>query len=400
MIQKIEEILVKILGKTFLVFLLLCNFIIAKDSIKIEKVENNDIEFKILSNKNEAYEGEPIVVTLRLKIKKSLPIVDYRFYPPKFNNFWVKEFNEEKTKKYLLDTPKYLVKELNYVIFPQKSGILKVDPAVINLAIPDKKEDLFGLTVAVPKWISVRSNPLEITIKPLPKEVDLVGSFKIKTYIDKKEIKPNEPVNFSVEIFGKGNIEDFEKIDLDILNATVFSDTPIKIQKFKDKNLSVKFIQKFSIVSNKNFTIPSLKIDYFNPIRNKIETLESKSIDIKVLNAQRSEKLSYKKPAEQNLNKLSFLFGAIVGILITILIVLIFYFFKKREKKIRFTNSDKELLNRVLPYISKDLELELFAKELYGNIYENKKYKIDKKRLNKILKRYESKNKITIKINL
>lgn len=393
MIQKIEEILVKILGKIFLVFLLLCNFIIAKDSIKIEKVENNDIEFKILSNKNEAYVGEPIVVTLRLKIKKSLPIVDYRFYPPKFNNFWVKEFNEEKTKKYLLDTPKYLVKELNYVIFPQKSGILKVDPAVINLAIPDKKEDLFGLTVAVPKWISVRSNPLEITIKPLPKEVDLVGSFKIKTYIDKKEIKPNEPVNFSVEIFGKGNIEDFEKIDLDILNATVFSDMPIKIQKFKDKNLSVKFIQKFSIVSNKNFTIPSLKIDYFNPARNKIETLESKSIDIKVLNAQRSEKLSYKKPAEQNLNKLSFLFGAIVGILITILIVLIFYFFKKREKKIRFTNSDKELLNRVLPYISKDLELELFAKELYGNIYENKKYKIDKKRLNKILKNYENRNK-------
>ncbi|WP_187647187.1 BatD family protein [Nitrosophilus labii] len=387
----------KNLGRIFLIFMISTYFSFAGDGIKIEKVKKkeSDIEFKIFSDKKEAFIGEPITVTLRLKIKKSLEIVDYRFSPPVFNDFWVKRVDEDSSGKYLLDTPKYLVKELKYVVFPQKNGVLKIGHAIIKIATPDTTQDLFGVVVTVPKWRSVKSNLVNIVVKPLPKDVNLVGNFDIKTYVDKKEAKINEPINFTIEIFGEGNIENFDKIELNIPGATVFSDIPKKMEKFKNKKLEVKFIQKFSIVSDKDFIIPSVEVEYFDLDSKTVKVLKSKKIKIDIINGLKNEKKynnnKIVKQTKSEFDTKYFLLGFIAGILLTAMIFFAYIIFKKRSIKIRFSSSEKELLNRVLPYISQNYELELFAKELYENIYEGKKHKIDKKRLNKLLNVIEKK---------
>jgi len=369
--------------------------------VKIEIVKKNnknkDIEFEIKTDKKSAFVGEPIVVTLRLKIRKNLNIVDYRFLPPKFENFWVKRFDDKNTRNYLFDTPNYLVKELKYVVFPQKSGSLTIDPAIIKIATPDTNKDLFGVIISVPKWRTVASNEVKIDVKPLPENVDLIGNFSIKAYVDKRQIKPNEPVNLSVEIDGYGNIENLETIKLNIDGATVYSDKPKKIVDFVDKKLRVKFLQKFSIISDNNFTIPSIDIKYFDLKDKEVKELKTKPIKIEVLNSEnvikkeevqilKSEKETQAPNTKDNL--LYLFVGIFIGIVLSIVIFFITVFVKKKNRsfKIKIQKSDKELLNKLFPYISKNSEAQLFAKELYENIYEGKKHKIDKKRLKELLK--------------
>lgn len=85
------------------------------------------------------------------------------------------------------------------------------------------------------------------------------------------------------------------------------------------------------------------------------------------------------------MNILSFVIGFFAGIFIAILSLVIYFWFKNRKKEFKILTTDKELLNQILPYISENKELELFAKELYEKIYEDKKIRIDKKRLMKML---------------
>ena len=394
--QKTEEILVKNLGRIFFILMISIYFTVAGDEIKIEKVKKkeSDIEFKIFSNKKEAFIGEPIIVTLRLKIKKSLEIVDYRFSPPVFNDFWVKRVDEESSGKYLLDTPKYLVKELKYVVFPQKSGVLKIEPAIIKIATPDTTQDLFGVVVTVPKWREVKSNVIDVVVKPLPKDLSLIGDFKIKAYVDKNEIEKNEPVNLTVEITGSGNMENFEGIDLNITEATVFKDHPKKIERFKQDEIKVKFIQKFSIVSDKSFTIPPIKIEYFDPKKSKIFEISTNAIKIKKKDSRKNnEEEAYTTTKNKSLNKNQdfdfyiFLLGFVSGVIITFFI---FFILRKHNKKsyrfLRFKTQKKELLNRLLPHIDKSKRVEDIAQALYEDIYFGKKFHIDKKEINNVLK--------------
>ena len=371
-------------------------------AIKIEVIRKakkyEDIYFEIKSDKKEAYVGEPIIVTLILKLKKSLEIIDYRFYPPKFENFWVKRLDDSITKKYLVDTPNYLVKELKYIIFPQKSGNLKIDPAVIKIATPENKNDLYGVLVTIPKWRTVISNSINIDVKPLPENVDLIGEFKIKTYVDKKKVKPNEPVNFTVEIDGVGNIENFEEIKLDIKDAVVYSGKPKKIEDFKNKKLNVKFVQKFSIISDKDFVIPPIEIKYFDLKDRKIKLLKTEPVNIVVnggeaVKKESKEVLSDKNKKDIIYKKDGYLYlsvGFLSGVIFSIILYFLFRLIKKREIRFNFKSSEKELLSFLLPYIYENETAYNYAKELYEKIYEGKNIKLDKKKLEEFLKKLKS----------
>ena len=352
-----------------------------------------DISFEIFTDKKEAYVSEPVVVTLKLKISKKLDIVDYRFYPPKFENFWVKRFDDKGTRKYLVDSKDYLIKELKYVIFPQKSGKLKIDPAVIKIATPDTTKDLYGVFITVPKWKTAISNSIELLVKDLPEDVDLVGDFKMEVNVDKNKTLSNKPVNLTIKIYGEGNIENLDEIELDIKDTTIYKDKPKKIEEFINGKLKVTFIQKFSIISDKDYTIPPIKIKYFDTKKKEIKILKSKPIKIDIIGQKEVYEVKTDKKIDKKFNMFDFkkkleffLLGFLSSIVLFSISFFLYRFFKNRKILIK-KSGEKELLNELLAYISEDKTAYNFAKELYEKIYENKKIKIDKKKIKKYLQK-------------
>ena len=353
---------------------------------------NSNIRFVLKVNKQKAYVGEPIIAQLILKIKRGLNIVDYSFTPPKFDNFWVKEL--KSTNKYLEEHGDYLIKRITFLLFPQKSGVLTIAPALFKYAVPSTTTDLFGFAVSAPVWKSVVSNSAKVVVQPLPANVDLVGDFTIEAKVDKTEVKTGEPVNFTVRITGIGNIENLDKIPLTIKGATIYEDKPKVTERYKDGKLFAEFMQKFSIISNQDYTIPGLKIDYFSLKDKKIKTLTTKPIHIRVVGTKAIATIQLPKEQRQTkvatvsqskgFDRVSFFLGIITGLFIAFLMLIGWRLFTKKPVAFRFSNK-KKLLNALLPYIAQSKEAAALAKALYEEIYEGKKNRVSKKEVQRVL---------------
>ncbi len=367
----------------------------------VKKIKKDDyVEFSLKANKQEAYVGEPIILDMVLKIRRGLHIVNYDFLPPKFDGFWVKEI--KSSNKYLEEHGEYLIKRIRFLLLPQKPGYLTIAPAMFKYATAQQTTDIFGFSVTAPKWSSVVSNSLHITAKPLPKDVDLVGEFTIHEHVDKNVTKPNEPVNLTIVIEGEGNLENFSGIDLDIPNATVYEDKPKIDIRLKDETIHSRFTQHFSIIAAEDFTIPSIDIEYFSLKEKSIKKLHTDPIHIKVIGAKKQVLAT-----EQNLPKRSetaatsqkasptkvvrkdyalFWIGFVSGAIFMIFLGGIYLLWqRKRGFRVAF-GSKKQLLMRLMPFISSNKEAASMAEALYEEIYHGKRSNVSKKEVERLLK--------------
>ncbi len=367
--------------------------------VKKAKSDQN-VLFRLELSKNEAYVGEPVIAQLELKVRRTLRIVDYRFEMPKFENFWVKEL--KASNKYLEEHGAYLVKRIKLLLIPQKAGRYVLGPAIFKYAVPTHNVDMFGFSVTAPVWKSAASNSVSLVAKSLPQDVDIVGEFRIEAKVDRRQVDAGKPVSLTITIEGEGNLESFNGIELDIPNATVYADKPKRSERFAKGHLVSTFTQTFSIIADSDFTIPKIEIPYFDPKKAKIEVLTTEPIRIKVKGAKivaaRNSEASLPKKSETACNKdgsfswRSFAFGFAGAVALGLLVWVAMRLLPMRRAR-KFVWGDKRaLLNRLMPYISKDKEAASLAQALYEEIYEGKRHNIKKKDVEAIVRRYATKS--------
>jgi len=335
------------------------------------------VQFLLQANKDEAFVGEPIIINLVLKIKDNLKLVDYDLKMPKFDHFWVKELKSEPTKH----RGAFIIKKITLLATPQKSGNFTIGPAVFRYAISQKGVDLFGFSITAPAWKSALSNTLKFHIKPLVKDVDLVGDFALAAFVDKKRAKPNEPIHLKVVIAGKGNLENFDGFSLDIDGATIYTDKPKIEQNYENGHLKARFEQRFTIIADRNFTIPALEVDYFSLRFKKIKKLQTKPIIVAIENSSYSEvkrtplsKEVKKSAVRWYFDLKSFLIGFVGGALFILLIP-----FLKNYKRVS-RQQKRVALNSLMPYLASSLKARQMAERLY------KGEKVSQKELRELLK--------------
>ena len=355
---------------------------------KIKKTKSNLFDFQIKANKSKAYIGEDIIFTLIFKNSKHSDIIDLRFQEPSFPNFWHKQIGEPK--KY--EKNGFVVQELNYLLFPQKSGKLIIDPLKIDVVLMDMK-GVYSFFAAPSKTKKIYSNALNFDIKPLPESVSLIGEFEIDTKINKKEIKKGESVSFQIGIKGYGNIEDIELPKLNIEDATIYENKPEKKEYIKNGRYGGEYKKSFSIVAERDFTIPSVSLKYFDKKSGKIKTLKSEVFNIKVIDKEQEKRqkklLTVKdssdvtsrqakvkevvKVVEMTDDQKAIFY--ILGFLSAVILFFVVKFIKKQKasslenekplaKKVKISRSKEDLLKLLAPYVGYDKELDKHIFEL------------------------------------
>lgn len=366
-----------------------------------KKTISKSFDLSIKTEKTDLYLNENFILTLVFKYKKNANIVDLSFEKPNFENFWYKQI--KGSKQY--EQNQYIVQELKFLLFPLKEGALRINPIRINAQIMDENNS-FSLFSNTMSNIKIYSNELEFNIKKLPSNVNLIGSFDIKSNVDKTKIKLGEAVSFNLEIFGNGNIDDIKDIKLDLENATVYDNKPIIKAKYEDGKYKGTYSKTFSIIPTKSISIPKINLEYFDKDLKKVISKQSTSFDIELENntVEKSTKLIKKvktelkskeviKVVEKTSTKdrlIFFAFGIIVGILI---LGLYFYVIKYKTKsksndtallkKINKAKTKDELLKILAVYIRIDSTLD----ELIFKLEENSDIKLIKKDIVKRIKK-------------
>ena len=355
---------------------------------KISNQNSSDFIYTMSVDKKSAYRLEAINLSLKFKRLKSATLLDLEFYEPKFDSFWFKKLEDEKS----YEEGEYIVHELKYVLYPQKSGIITLSPNHIKLAIPKPSRDAFGYIINIPKYKKIYTNNLTIDVKPLPKGVKLVGNYTLKAKISAKKAKSGEAIKYKLIIKGDGNFDDIEKFSIDIPDATVYSDKPVKKQSFSNGKIASSFVQTFAIISDKSYTIPEFKLKYFDPTSMQIKSIKTKPVPITITDSKDSivnisqKGINNSALVVKNLWQDRLLFFS-MGVLFALFLYFVVRFFRiktSRGSKKKIQTDERELLKQLMPH-AHDTEASNHIRLLEQNIYFGNKNKIDKKRINHII---------------
>ena len=349
---------------------------------KALKTQSNLFDFNIKTDNTDLYVGENFILTLVFKYKKDVDILDLSFDKPSFDNFWYKQI--DNSKKY--EEGEFTVFEINFLMFALKDGSQKIDSLGINAQVMDNNSySVFSST----RNKKIYSNELNFNIKSLPANVNLIGNFDISASIDKQTANVGEAISFKLNIKGKGNIDDIPDIKLPIDDATIYENKPLVKTQILNNEYSGEWEKVYSIIANKSFTIPSIKIDYFDKNLAKTISKQTDSFNIEVIGKEIKKEVVLEKAEEKvlpiestkeiikvvektsTLDRIIFFF---LGIAFSLLIISLYFYVitlkrKKQEdkplvKKIKESKTKEELLKVLAVYLKIDTRLDVLIFEL------------------------------------
>lgn len=246
------------------------------------------------------------------------------------------------------------------------------------------------------KLKKIHSNSPTLNVKPLPNDLTIIGDLSISSSIDNTSVKQGKAVNLIVNIQGSANFEDIPPFELVIDNATIYSN--------EAEFTYNQWQQKFAIVGAQDFTIPGLKLDYFDKRSNTKKTLTTKPIDISVVGAKpitskkiNNQPISAKSNGNLVMNNLKYSY-LLAGVVIGILFAWLLSIYKNHSpaknqnliRQIKFARNDKVLFDLLLPLNL--AELNIILQQLEANIYKNAQYKIRKKDIINVIKSQDKAN--------
>jgi len=266
---------------------------------------NESLIVLAIPDKKVVYQNEGFTISYKLLFSQ-VSINTYGIKKaPATTGFWVEEYpmprnpvvRRETIKNRLFQTA--IIKQIE--LFPTKSGELQVDPLVVEFEIkaPRKKRtrDFFDSFFEDPFFErtirkTVASNSLKIKVLPLPEEnkpesfTGLVGDFKIRAEVDKKEVAVNEAISLKIKIFGQGNIKLITEPEINLPSG--FEKYEPKIEEHIQRNNNTIMGEKtFEYVLIPRISglkkIKPISISYFNPSEKRYISVSTNEIAVNVI---------------------------------------------------------------------------------------------------------------------
>ena len=255
-----------------------------------------------------------------------------------------------------------------YTLRPKKAGRLTLPALQAHIEmIPLAYQDRYNKNKYLKKF-DIHSNPLTLEVQPLPQALTVWGDYTMHTNVDKTETTIGDPIRFTVTLQGKGNIKNLDFLTLEIPHALIYE---------KNRGLT----KEFSIVPEKDFTIPTIALKYYNLSTRSVEQLSTPSYQITV----KPKPVKPLVPPIVGYIILLVIFGALLYTLHRLFSSLA-HLDKKATfiKALKKCKTKKELLAKVAPYLGKDRELDRLIFRLEG--VEDGEFKVIKKRVLKCFK--------------
>ena len=184
-------------------------------------VSNQDLFITATASKTNVFEQEAFVLTYKIYTRESnLQLNNAKL--PDFKGFHSQEIemttNAKWTPEHYQGRNYYTTVYRQFVLFPQQSGKLYIDPAQFQMTVgkPVQSADPFdaffnGGSSVIEIKKSIATPKIAINVNPLPagKPSDFsggVGEFTISSSINSKELKTNDAITIKLVISGTGNL--------------------------------------------------------------------------------------------------------------------------------------------------------------------------------------------------
>ena len=263
-------------------------------------VSNQDLFITASASKTNVYEQEAFVLTYKIYTRESnLQLNNAKL--PDFKGFHSQEIemttNARWTPEHYQGRNYYTTVYRQFVLFPQQSGKLYIDPAQFQMTVgkPVQSDDPFdaffnGGSNVIEIKKSISTPKIAINVNPLPagKPADFsggVGEFNISSSINNKELKTNDAITIKLVISGTGNRklisnpeikfpDDFEVYDPKVDN---------QVRLTREGLTGNKVIEYLAIPRHAGtYKIPGVSFSYFDIRSKSYKTLKTEEYVINV----------------------------------------------------------------------------------------------------------------------
>ena len=181
----------------------------------------SDIFMRLTLSRNSVVVGEPVTATLKIYNNANLVGFENARFPA-FKGFWSQEdvpANIEFQREQVNGTLYKSAVLRRWVIIPQKSGEMTIDPAEVVCLVNVQRrrsgsgsvfDEFFGTDYATVRE-RVSTKPATLHVAPLPSGAPAsfsggVGQFSIQTRLSKDSLRTHDAASLLVTVSGKGNI--------------------------------------------------------------------------------------------------------------------------------------------------------------------------------------------------
>jgi hypothetical protein len=227
-------------------------------------------------SKTAAYADEPVIYSIRLYrlVKVSLQALDIPDNP----SLTFKKLGDSLEYKASIDGQTYQVFEVRHEVAASSPGRYKLPPATMDLVVYQSAAGSFPFndpffSRSNPRPKAIRSNPLELTVLPLPAQgrpagfSSLVGSYTLDAKLDREALSAGETATLTVTVKGRGNVSRIPDLAMpDIPGIRTYPDQPVLQIGVDASGFHAVKTMKWAFVPQQDgtYAIPSLSLSYFD----------------------------------------------------------------------------------------------------------------------------------------
>lgn len=263
-------------------------------------ISDQDLFITATASKTNVFEQEAFVLTYKIYTRESnLQLNNAKL--PDFKGFHSQEIemttNARWTPEHYRGRNYYTTVYRQFVLFPQQSGKLYIDPAQFQMTIgkPVQSDDPFdaffnGGSNVIEIKKSIATPKIAINVSPLPagKPADFsggVGEFTVSSSINSKELKTNDAITIKLVISGTGNLklisnpeikfpEDFEVYDPKVDN---------QVRLTREGLTGNRVIEYLAIPRHVGtYKIPGVSFSYFDIRSKSYKTLKTEEYVVNI----------------------------------------------------------------------------------------------------------------------
>lgn len=267
-------------------------------------ISSKDLFIKVSANKTTVYEQEPVLLTYKVYTTRDLRQLVGKM--PDLSGFHVQEVDlpQQKTfhRERVGNTMYNCVTWSQYVMYPQVTGSVKIPAITFHALIRESTGfnpfEAFGIDAGSTNIKKdIQASGLTLRVLPLPtRPADFsggVGHLNLSAQLNKKEVKAGDPITIRVVVSGVGNLKLIKQPIIQLPKGVEAYDMKVTDKTHLTSNgVEGNMIYDQVVVPSQEgvFSIPPVKLNYYDLVQKKYINLQTQPLDLKVLRGDGSAK--------------------------------------------------------------------------------------------------------------
>ena len=260
------------------------------------KIDKEDLQLRLVLSKRSVYKGEPIRAILKLYSRVTLAGSEGAKMPA-FNGFWSQQVDiEQGPFRETLNNKVYEAYNIaEYILYPQQSGTLTIDPAELTVVArvmvkSNRGFDPFfgGGHEAYNVRRTLKTPEVKVQVKPFPAGAPTsfsgaVGRYTMAHKLSSSEVSANSAVTLQLTISGTGNLNFISAPTLSLPTSFELYDVKSEESIRTTPSGSVgqrRFDYPFIVRAEGEYEIAPVEFTYFDLEKGEYITLKTHAMPI------------------------------------------------------------------------------------------------------------------------